>query len=630
MADKKQYFVIDFDSTFIKSESIEDLAEIALDKNPQKSQILNQIKELTRLGMEGKMPINQTLKKRFELLNASQDHLKKVIKLTKKNISPSIKRNKKFFSKYKDQIYIISSGFRQIIEPILEEFGIPKNHLLVNDLILKNGKIIGFDPKNPLTQDMGKAKAIKALKLDGEIIMIGDGFTDYQAKQAGAASKFVAFTENIQREEVTQVADLTVKSFDEFLYAHNLPMAISFPKSKLKALLLENIDQKAVDNFKEEGYQVELLKSALDEEELSKKIKGVSILGIRSKTKITKNILDKADKLKVIGAFCIGTDQMDLSSVTKKGIVAFNAPFQNTRSVVELAIGEMIMLLRGVTDKNNLLHQGIWDKSAKGSNEIRGKKLGIVGYGNIGSQLSILAEGLGMEVYFYDIIEKLSLGNAKRCQTLEELLKISDIITIHVSGDRVNTNLIGQKEFQKMKDGVVFLNLSRGFIVDIKALEGAIRSGKVRGAALDVFPKEPKGKDDPFVSKLQGLPNTILTPHIAGSTQEAQKEIGYFVSSKIIDYINGGSTYLSVNFPQIQLPEQKKTHRILHIHKNIPGILAQINKIFADNKINILGQYLKTNDTIGYVITDVDKEYDKKILEDLKKIPNTIGFRLLY
>ena len=363
---------------------------------------------------------------------------------------------------------------------------------------------------------------------------------------------------------------------------------------------------------------------------LAEKIKDISVLGIRSKTEITGKVLANAHMLKVVGAFCIGTNQMDLPALTEKGIAAFNAPFQNTRSVVELAIGEMIILIRGVFDKSNKAHQGMWEKSAKNSNEVRGKTLGIIGYGNIGSQLSILAESLGINVIYYDALERLPLGNAKKVKNLTELLKISDIISVHVSGEKSNTNLIGEKEFSLMRDGVIFINLSRGFIVDNTALVKFIKSGKVRGTGLDVFPSEPKSKDEPFKSQLQNLPNVILTPHIAGSTEEAQREIARYVSGKITDFINSGNTYLCVNLPQLQLPQQNDSHRLLHLHKNVPGVLAQINKIFADYKININGQYLKTSDNIGYVITDVNKKYNQDVITQLKKIPETIRFRVLY
>lgn len=627
----EQYFIIDFDSTFIQTEGLEELAQIALKNNPKKEKTLEEIKKITNLGMEGKIGFRQSLKKRLQLLEANKSHIEKVKKVLKKKISPSILRNKRFLITHTDQIYIITGGFLEWVLPIAEKFGIPKSNILANTFIYnKQGKIIGFDPKNPLSENNGKVKAVKQLKLKGEILVIGDGFTDYQIKQMGAASRFIAFTENVKRENVLKKADQVVSSFDEFLYLHKLPTTVSYPKSKIKALLLENIEASAKETLEEEGYQVELLTSALDEGELAEKIQDISILGIRSKTEITKKVLESAGKLKAVGAFCIGTNQMDLSALTQKGIAAFNAPFQNTRSVVELAIGELILLTRGVFDKSIKAHQGIWEKSAKNSNEIRNKTLGIIGYGNIGSQLSVLAESLGMNVMYFDQVDKLPLGNAKKARNLVELLKSADFISIHVTGDKINTNLLGEKEFSLMKNGVIFLNLCRGFVVDTPALVKNIKSGKVKGAGIDVFPNEPKSKKEPFVSELQNLPNVILTPHIAGSTEEAQKEIADFVCGKLIDFINTGNTYLSVNLPQIQLPQQRNSHRLLHLHKNVPGVLAQINNILAHYKININGQYLKTSDNIGYVITDVDKKYNSEVIDRLKKIPETIRFRVLY
>lgn len=629
MAD--QYYIIDFDSTIIKTEGLDELAKIVLKENPKKEDILAQIQQITNLGMEGKMGFTESLRKRLSFLQINKSHIEKLVKVLRKQLTSSVLRNKKFFKSNNGHIYIISGGFMEYIAPVVEKIGISQSKILANSFKFdKKGSVTGIDETNPLSKTGGKIKTVKNLNLAGEVIVIGDGYTDLEIKQSGIADYFYAFTENVSRENVTQKADKIIKSFDEFLFESKLPMVISYPKSKMKVLLLENIETSAKEILENEGYQVELLKQALSENELAEKIKDISILGIRSKTRVTEKVLKNANKLKVIGAFCIGTDQMDLKALTEKGVSVFNAPFQNTRSVVELTLGEIIMLIRGIPDKNRSLHKGIWDKTAKGSNEIRGKTIGIVGYGNIGSQLSILAENLGMSVVYFDSVEKLPLGNAKRAEDIYELLRIADIITIHVSGDKRNTNLIGEKEFAAMKNGAIFLNLSRGFIVNIDALVNHIKSGKIRGAAIDVFPFEPKSKDKMFTSNLQNLPNVILTPHIAGSTSEAQKNIAQFVSGKIIDFINTGNTYLSVNIPNIQLQEQKNSHRLLHMHKNTPGILAQINKILADNGININGQYLKTNESIGYVITDVNKKYNKETLKQLSQIPDTINFRVLY
>lgn len=627
----QKYFIIDFDSTFVKSEGLEDLAEIVLKDNPDKENILNQIKEITKLGMEGKIPFQESLTRRLEQLNIYKNHIEQVTKKLKKNISLSIKHNKAFFKKNKNQIYIISGGFKEYILPITSQFGIDPKNVFANTFVFdKYDKVVTYDKNNLLARLNGKVNLVKSLHLRGDVYVIGDGYTDYQIREMGQAKHFTAFTENVERSIVTQRADHIAPSFDEFLYVNKLPMSISYPKNRIKVLLLENIHETAVSAFEKEGYSIEYHTKSISEEELVKKIKDVYILAIRSRTQITPKVLQNANRLMSIGAFCIGTDQINLHRATKEGIAVFNAPYSNTRSVVELTLGEIIMLERRTFDKSTKLHNGIWDKTADNSNEIRGKKLGIVGYGNIGSQLSVLAEAMGMEVYFYDIVEKLPLGNAKKCKSMEELLKKCDIVTIHVDGNKNNKNLIGEKEFRTMKDNVIFLNLSRGFIVDLNALLKHIKNGKIRGAGIDVFPYEPKSADEPFVSELQNLPNVILTPHIGGSTEEAQYNIADYLSSKIIEYINTGNTYLSVNLPNIRLPEFNNAHRLLHLHNNVPGILAQINNVFAKQKINILGQYLKTNEEIGYVITDVNKKYDKEVLNEMKKIPSTIRFRVLY
>lgn len=626
----KPYFIIDFDSTFIALEGLDELAKIALKQNPNRDEIVSQIQQITKLGMEGKLSFPESLQKRLSLFQPSQKNIDQLIRYLKKNITPSIKRNKTFFQENSSNIYIISGGFIDYIWPVVKNYGIKQSHILANSFTFdKTGFVTGIDKTKPLSQIQGKVKQVKQLKLSGDVIVIGDGITDYEIRQHNCAQKFVAFTENISREEVIKKADMVAQNFDEILFSLSLPRSISYPKNKMKVLLLENIDKLAAEYFKTQGYTVETLKTALGEKELVEKIKDISILGIRSKTEITQLVLEHAKKLHAIGAFCIGTNQIDLTASTKKGVAVFNAPYSNTRSVVELAIGEMIMLSRFTFDKSQKLHKGVWDKSANGSHEIRGKKLGIVGYGNIGSQISVLAESLGMEVLFYDIAEKLALGNAKKCMTLQALLKVSDFITIHVDGREENRNLIGKKEFSQMRDGVIFLNLSRGFIIDIDALTHSIQSGKIKGAAVDVFPQEPKSNDELFKSPLQDLPNVILTPHVAGSTEEAQKNIGEFVSKKLSQFIDTGNTELSVNFPNLQLPE-KSGHRFIHIHKNEPGVLAQINSVLGKQDINIEGQYLGTTNAIGYVITDVSIGYNSNVIEELKNISGTIKVRVLY
>ncbi len=627
----QRYFIIDFDSTLVTVEALDELAKIVLKNNAKKETVLEEIKRTTSLGMDGTISFPESLAKRLVLFQPNKEHIQKLITHLKKQITPSILSNKAFFKENAQCIYIISGGFKEYIYPVIKGFGIPEDHILANTFTFaKNGNVTGFDKTNPLSQEDGKVKQIRKLKLQGEVYVIGDGFTDYQIREKGQATKFFAFTENVKREIITEKADDIVKSFDELLYKLQMPRSLSFPKSMMKVLLLENIHPIAKELLESEGYTVEALKRALTKDELKEKIKDVSILGIRSKTEISEEIIQEAQKLLAIGVFAIGTNQVNLQACSQKGIAVFNAPYSNTRSVVELTFGSIIMLYRKAFDKSMKLHKGIWEKSAKGSHEVRGKKLGIVGYGNIGSQLSVVAESFGMDVYFYNTSETLALGNAKACKSLEELLRIADVVTIHVDGRKSNKDLISEREFSLMKDGVIFLNLSRGFVVDIDALVAHIKNGKIAGAAIDVFPKEPKSNDESFLSPLQNLPNVILTPHHGAGTEEAQENIARFVPSKLKNFIDTGNTTLSVNFPEIQLPELTEAHRFIHIHLNKPGILAQINNIFARNKINIEGQYLKTNEDIGYVITDVNKNYSKKVISELKSIPETIRVRVLY
>lgn len=405
---------------------------------------------------------------------------------------------------------------------------------------------------------------------------------------------------------------------------------LSYPKSKINVLLLEKVDKIAFDLFKEEGYNVESLDGSLNEKDLIKKIKDVSILGIRSKTIISNKVIKSANKLLAIGAFCIGTNQIKFESCNDSGIVVFNAPYSNTRSVVEIVIAQIINLMRKIIIKSNKMHSGVWRKDSLDSFEIRNKVIGIVGYGNIGSQLSVICEALGMKVLYYDIVDKLSIGNAKKCKSLNDLLQNSDIVSLHVDGKKSNTNLISDKEFSIMKEKSILVNYSRGNVVDINSLIKNIKSKKIMGAALDVFPEEPSNNTEKFKSKVKGIEEIILSPHIGGSTKEAQKNIGSYVPDKIIDFINSGNTSSSVNFPKLSLPEQSDSHRLIHIHKNQPGVMLKINKIISEYNINIKGQYLKTNEEIGYVITDIDSVYNKEVVKSLKNIPATIKLRVLY
>jgi len=405
----------------------------------------------------------------------------------------------------------------------------------------------------------------------------------------------------------------------------------SYPRAKIKILLLENISDSAVDEFKKSGYiEVRKLNGALTEEQLIKAVKGVHLIGIRSKTQITRNIIDAADKLLAVGCFCIGVNQVDLKAATDHGVAVFNAPYSNTRSVAELIIGLSVILIRKIAEKNTAAHKGVWLKDAKGSYELRGKTLGIIGYGNIGSQVSIMAEALGMHVIYYDVATKLPHGNAKQISDLKELVSNSNIVTLHVPANSSTRKMINAEVLRSFRKGSYLLNYSRGDVVDLTALKKALASGKLAGAAIDVFPNEPEKQGDKFQSDLQEMPNVILTPHIGGSTEEAQANIGLDVTAKLIKYLELGTSEGSHTVPPVSLPPQAGTHRILHIHRNIPGVLGEINSRLSSHGINIVGQYLNTNPEIGYVILDIESKLSKQAFELLKDVPGTVKVRMVY
>lgn len=405
----------------------------------------------------------------------------------------------------------------------------------------------------------------------------------------------------------------------------------SYPKEKIKILFLENISENAASKFSETGYvQVKRISGALSKEQLIKEIKDVHLLGIRSKSKIDKEVLEAAQKLQAIGCFCIGVNQVDLKFAATKGVAVFNAPYSNTRSVAELVIGSSIMLIRKIIDKNTAAHNGIWNKDAGGCHELRGKTMGIIGYGNIGSQVSVLAEALGMKVIFYDAETKMPLGNATDSKGLKNLLKQADIVSLHVPELKSTENLINKTNLKWFKKGAILINYARGTVVDLAALKEALLNGHLSGAAVDVFPEEPEKSGDAFTNILQTVPNVILTPHIGGSTLEAQSNIGFDVSNKLFNYLEKGISTGSHSIPGLALPAQEGTHRILHIHNNVPGVLSQINNLLSKHKINIVGQYLKTNEQVGYVVLDVNKNLSKNAIRLLRGIKDTIKVRMLY
>jgi D-3-phosphoglycerate dehydrogenase len=395
------------------------------------------------------------------------------------------------------------------------------------------------------------------------------------------------------------------------------------------ALLLENVHPVATQLLTEAGIAVRSIGVAPDEDELIDAVRTIDVLGIRSKTQVSEAVLRQAPRLMAIGTFCIGTNQVDLNAASRHGVAVFNAPFSNTRSVVELAVAEVIALTRRLTEKASALHAGVWDKSASGAHEVRGRHLGIVGYGNIGSQLSVIAEALGMSVSFYDVADKLAVGNAQRRTSLEEVLQEADVVSLHVDGRTENRGLFGDAEFQQMKHGGALINLSRGFVVDHAALRRHIVSGHLSGAAIDVFPEEPKRNGETFDSSLRGLPNVILTPHIGGSTEEAQEDIGRFVATKLQDFLTKGATTLSVNLPDVSLPHPRGTHRLAHLHQNVPGVLARVNGVLAMRGVNVEGQVLTTHNDLGYLLTDVGVDYTSDVIEELASLPETVRLRVI-
>ncbi|MES2835645.1 MAG: phosphoglycerate dehydrogenase [Pseudomonadota bacterium] len=623
-------FVFDFDSTLVDFETLEALADLCLEGSPEAAVVRAEIVAMTDQAMAGEIAFDEALRRRLALLPLTRAHVETLAARAVDALAPSIARNRAFFRDNAASIVIVSGGFREVIAPVAAELGVALDRVLANDLTYdSDGRATGVEV-SLLLADRGKALALDTLNLTGPVVMVGDGWTDAEVKLAGRADRFYAFTEIVRRPRAVEAADAEAASLDEILHAEGLSGRWSYPRSRMRILLLENIHPAAVERLTEAGYQVESVTGALDENALIKRLKGVHVLGVRSKTEVTARVLASADRLMAVAAFCIGTNQIDLKAASDHGVAVFNAPYSNTRSVTELAIGLTITLMRDVADKSAAMHRGEWNKSATGARELRGKTLGIVGYGAIGSQLSVLAEALGMRVVFHDLNERLAMGNARRLRSLDALLAEADVVSLHVDGRETNTALIGAAELARMKPGALLLNLSRGHVLDVGALAQAVEDGRIGGAAVDVFPEEPRTNADPFDSPLRGLRNVILTPHIGGSTEEAQEAIGEFAAERLLAYVNRGDTTFCVNLPNVQLAEVSGGHRILHIHRNQPGVLAALNLALAGAGLNILGQHLKTDQDTGYVITDVDRNYDPGALKVLRDVPGTLRFRTLY
>lgn len=630
---KDKYFVIDFDSTFIQFEALDELAAIALQDKAEHEERLEKIQQYTKLAMEGKLSFPESLQKRIELLDADQQDINQLIKVLRRNISTSIQRNEAFFEEFADRIYIISGGFKEYIAAIVGDYHIAPDHIFANTFTFdEEGRINGFDHSNYLAQENGKVKQLKNLDLEGDVYVIGDGYTDFQIRESGLASNFYAFTENVERASLLEKADHVTPSFDEFLFTNELPRAISYPKNRIRAVIMSNLPNRVSEGFSQEGYEVRFLPASSGHERLMAEIEEATIMAVNPDTVITSEMLDQAKRLLAIGIYGTDRGQVDLDEARKKGIVVFHAPHTSTRSVAELAIGEMITLMRQVPEINQKLHAGKRLNRRKPAREIQGKCLGLVGYGSVGKQIGSLAEALGMCICFYDPEESEGLGNATPCHDLQELLQYADVVSVHVTDSEDNRNLIDEEAFEWMKEGAIFLSLSSEKAVDHGALAMHLKSGRLAGAGIDRFPDMDKPPHDYQVARshLRHLPNVILTPHISGFTEESGIKTGAFVTDNLINFINTGAIETSANLPDVQLPSFEDAHRLIHIHEDHPGMMAQIANIFQEHNINIVGQYLKTLNGVGYMITDISRDYDENVVRAIKKIPQAIRLRILY
>ncbi|MBN2354925.1 phosphoglycerate dehydrogenase [candidate division KSB1 bacterium] len=638
--------IFDFDSTIINAEGVDLILKASFEKlsNPERTHLLTQLNILTEKATCGEMPLGEAIRQRFDLTRIIKDDVVKAAENMLDHVNPFVKETIQHLRDAGKQIFVFSTSFEEIVRPVTDALLIAWDHVFTNQLIYDfNGQVIGFNEKNPLFLSVGKGFLAEQMKNDGRLpgrtAVVGDGATDLALRKSNIAQIFIFYAGSKVYKDIRQQADFTIDRFDQLLplvfseeeYPRELAHSISKVREKTtsspKVLLLENIHKNAVKKFKEHKYPVKNLNNSPDEKELIETAQNYQILGIRSRTRISASTLTNLPDLWVIGAFCIGINQIDLDAAANSGVPVFNAPYSNTRSVAELVVGETIMLMRRIIEKNAAVHEGRWLKSAEGCNEIRGKTIGIVGYGHIGSQVSVLFEQLGMSVLFHDIVDKLPLGNAKSAQHLYDLLGKSDLVTLHVPDTPETRGMIGARELMAMKKGAILINSSRGKVVVVEALRQAIDSGHISGAAIDVFPEEPGRPDEIFQSVLQGANNVILTPHIGGSTQEAQENIADYVSQKIINFAKSGSTLGALNFPEMDLARMPKTHRILHIHKNVPGVLAKINSVFARRNINVESQILQTKDQIGYLIVDVDDHISDHVIELMQHITETIKIR---
>lgn len=614
---KNPYFIIDFDSTFTRVEALDVLAEIVLAHSSKKDAVVQAIHEITNRGMNGELDFRESLTLRLDLLKANRDDIHHLAERLKAQISPSFERNQKHLSALKDNVYVVSNGFKEFIIPVIETYGLLPENVYANTFVYdEDGNITGFDTNNPLSRNGGKSLVIKDLHLNGDVYVIGDGANDLEIWKAGYANKFYLFTENVEREKVKKEANHFASTVDEILYELNLARSLSYPKTRIKVLLLEGVNRIASDAFEKEGYQVEMVDKPLNNQELAVKLKTVNILGLTSNQEISKELLKNTKRLISLGVFSSDASKIDMDACSSHGVAVFNAPFSHVRSVGEFTLGNILGLSRAT--------------SSKIGSEIRGKKLGIIGYGKIGSQLGVLAENLGMEILFFDIADKSPLGNSRKCTHLDVLLNQSDFISIHVSELPENRHFFGESFFNALRPTSSILYCGNIEALKLESLYQHLVAFPSFGCSLDLNPDKLTRDSFSWLEKIKTFENVLFSAGISANTLEAERDRAEFIPEKITEYLNSGNTMGSLNFPNLFVPAVKNAHRLLHIHKNVPNVLARINQIFASHQINILAQSLKTTHSLGYVVTDVDTEYPDNLLNEMRDIEETIWFRVLY
>jgi len=641
-----QNIIFDFDSSCLAQEVSEFLINIGLEKfeAEEKQFRIDSLRSLAERTEAGEVSRGQKVNQQLHLAQINRKDVEKAAREIRKLLLPTVKESVRYLKSQNKQIIVFSRGFDELVYSITDSLKIPRRNVFSNNLLYDDQQqVIGVDTNNFLFLMNGKVYLAEKLKNDGRLkgktVAVGNSGADLSIHKSGIAEYFIYVSNFLEDEHIRTEADFVIDHFEQIIplvcskqrSSNNLLSSLSRPKKtvvpKYKIVLLENIHPRARELFRMANHTIEAYKYSTADAELIKIASEAHILGIRSKTHLGAAELTKMRKLLGVGCYCIGTDQVDLEAAAKRGIPVFNAPYANTRSVAELVLGEVVMLMRGVFEKSVAAHDGRWLKHAKYSRELRGKTIGIIGYGHIGSQVSVLFESLGMQVLFFDINEKLPLGNARRIPTLDSLLQSSDVVTLHVPDTPLTRGMIGREELAKMKNGSILINTSRGKVVDLEALKNALDAGKLLGAAIDVYPEEPASSDASFTCVLQKRPNVILTPHIGGSTIEAQENIALEVTDKVNNFLITGASMGAVNFPELELPPTKNSFRILYVYHNVPGILAKIHTLFSEHGVIVVSQILKTKDEIGYMIADIAPKNSGHVTELLSRITETIKVR---